>query len=441
MNDGREESAAGAKRVLIVDRDRMAALISRMLVENYSADVATDGLKAVQKLRTLLPSVIVADTDVPGSGLRLAELVGMSPKYRGIPIILTSARPSPDIVIKARNAGANSYLAKPFGPRDLQGRIDQALSPRALQETSEESTPQNPEADAAQQPETQDGAPTDIIGRVRQIEGLPPFPATHAEIMKLAQSENATSTDIADKIQFDPDLLAMVFKLVNSSYYGFRKQIDSLKLAVTLLGLEELANLVMTAQVFQKLGNYESETGLDIQALWKHLVGTAFVARAIAKKLKTEEESAFLSGMLHDLGKVVLDCFFSDYYAAVLEMVKAEDVAIAEAEMETLGISHSDVGGQLAVAWKFADKYQTAILHHHSPERATRFGRLVGLVHLANALCRQQGYGSGGDNHTPDIDEAVLERFALGSKGLQILTEAAQKDLEDADSFLSALAN
>jgi len=441
MDDELQESAEGAKRVLIVDRDRMAALISKMLIENYAADVATDGLKAVKKLRTLLPSLILADVDVPGNGLRLAELVGMNPKFRGIPVILTSAKPSPDIVIKARNAGASSYLAKPFGPRDLRGRIDQALSPRALQEISGESAPGDSDADAAQQPETEDGARTDIIGRVRQIEGLPPFPATHAEIMKLAQSEDATSADIADKIQLDPDLLAMVFKLVNSSYYGFRKQIDSLKLAVTLLGLEEVANLVMTAQVFQKLGNYESKTGLDIQALWKHLVGAAFVARAIAKKLKTEEESAFLSGMLHDLGKVVLDCFFSDYYAAVLDMVKAEDIAIVSAEQETLGISHTDVGGQLAVEWKFADKYQNAILHHHKPERATRFGRLVGLVHLADALCRQLGYGSGGDDLTPDIDEAVLERFALGDKGLQILTEAAQQDLEDADSFLSALAS
>ncbi len=102
-------------------------------------------------------------------------------------------------------------------------------------------------------------------------------------------------------------MLATIFKLVNSSSYAFRKKIDSLKLAVTLLGLEEIANLVMAAQVFEKQGDYEDGSGLDANEFWRHSVGVAFAARAIFKKLQAEAESAFLAGMLHDVGKIALD--------------------------------------------------------------------------------------------------------------------------------------
>ncbi len=125
----------------------------------------------------------------------------------------------------------------------------------------------------------------DIRSRMAGIEGLPSFPATHTEITKLARSGEASREEITDKIQLDPILLATVFRLANSAHFEFRKTIDSLLLAVTLLGLEEIANLVMSVQAFEKLGNHEGGAGLELEAFWKHSVGTAFVARAIARRL------------------------------------------------------------------------------------------------------------------------------------------------------------
>ena len=439
------------KQVLIVDRDRVADLISKMLVGKYSTEVAADGLRAVNMLRELLPDVMVVDVDIPGNGIKLTELVGISPKYSSVPIILMSANPTLDMVARAQNAGASAYMSKPFGPSELQDRVGSVLSLPSASPSSEASVRTEIASQASQnsseleektdQEEASDETSATIRKRVQKIEGLPSFPATHAEILKLAESEESSSGDIADKMRLDPSLLATVFKLVNSSHYGFSKAVDSLKLAVTLLGLEEIANLVMAAQVFEKMGNYEDGAGLDLLAFWKHSVGTAFVARAIAKKLHTETESAFLAGMLHDLGKVVLDRYFADYYASVFGLIKSEGILIVRAEQEILGLSHTDIGGQLATEWKFADNYLNSILYHHHPQNARRYHRLVCLVHLADVLCRQLGYGSGGDDLVPEIDESVLEHFSLGEKGMKILTEVAQADLDHADSFLSALGS
>lgn len=143
--------------------------------------------------------------------------------------------------------------------------------------------------------------------RVQAIDGLPAFPSNHSEILKLAKSEHATSDEIATKVQLDPGLLAHVFKLVNFSAYGISKPVHSLNLAISLIGVEELSDLVTTVQVFEQLGEEEDTKGPDLKAFWEHTVETAFAARAIAKKLQIEVESAFLAGILHDLGKIVLD--------------------------------------------------------------------------------------------------------------------------------------
>ncbi len=420
------------KNVLIVDKASMAGLISKMLSEAQN-HIVEDGVVAVDHLIDTHPDVIVADVNVQGSGIRLAELVGISPKLNHIPVILTSADPTAETIVKARNAGASSYLAKPFRPSELRSRIVAVASDPEIEQAEEEPEISNPW--------NTDDRDNVFESRVRAIDGLPAFPTTHAEILKLAKSENATSDEIAEKVQLDIGLLARVFKLVNSSSFGFSKRVSSLNLAVTLLGLEEIANLVMTVQVFERLGGESEDGRLDLKAFWRHTVGTGFAAKAIARKLQVELESAFLAGILHDLGKVVLDRYFSDYYSAVLRHVRREGGTLLEAEENYLGLTHADIGAQLATQWQFSPQYLNAIHHHHRPAEATRYQRLVCLVHMADALCRELDFGSGGDSETVDIDDHVLDRFSLRDRGVYHLREAVKEELNNADSFLAALSS
>jgi len=418
------------KSILIVDQERFSTLIAKMLSGKFATTTATNGIEAIKWLRNSRPDLLIIEESIPGDGIRFCELMGMSPSFANLPIILLSVSPSSDGILRARAAGVNTYLAKPFRPSELQNRIDAIFAT-------------TPSQAASQKPnETPDEDRAEIIKeRLKQIEGLPPFPATHAQILELANSDISSSDEIAGQLQMDPSLLATIFKLVNSTAYGFQKKVDSLKLAVTLLGLEEIANLVMTAQVFKNLGDYNGGSGFDRAGFWKHSVGTAFITKTIAKKLQTEVESAFLAGMLHDLGKVILDRCFTDYYKAVIDLCQEEQLWIGDAEHQLLSLTHAEVGGQLATEWHFAEKYLYSILYHHDPEATGRYQRLTSLVHLADHLCRKFGYGSGGDDTVPELHPAVLDRFALGERGLAILAELAEKELENASSFLSALSS
>ena len=422
------------KRVLIVHQDRFSSLTSKMLSGRSQPETAPEGPSAVNLLRDNPPDVLVVEEGVGG-----IRLVGMSPKYVHIPVILPPSHPSPESIIRSRNAGVSTFLAKPFRPSDLHSRIQVALEEAASLDT-ESVEGSDEDADGAEE-RAEQGQSFKDKDRVKSIDGLPSFPATHAEIMKLARSDDSSSDDLAEKIQLDPSFLAQVLKLVNSSYYGFRKPTNSLKLAVTLLGTEEIGNLVMAAQVFEKFGNYEGGGGLDLAEFWRHSVGTAFIARAVGKKLQTEIEAAFLGGLLHDLGKVVLDRYFADYYRAVFEAVASNNQTILSAEMDLLGVGHEEIGGQLASAWKFSENYTACIEHHHNPTATRRYTRLVYVIHIADCLCRQLEYGSGGDSVVPEISSEILDHFSMGDRGMQILTDAAKADIDDADSFLSALSN
>jgi HD-like signal output (HDOD) protein len=120
--------------------------------------------------------------------------------------------------------------------------------------------------------------------------------------------------------------------------------------------------------------------------------------------------------------------------------VESEEVSIEQAEREILGITHADVGGQLATEWKFSNNFMNTILHHHHPRMAKRGKRLVSVIHMADHFCRKLEFGSGGDSLVPEIDQSVLDQHSLGDRGLQILEEAILEDLDDANSFLAGLA-
>jgi DNA-binding response OmpR family regulator len=215
------------KNVLIVDGEKLSGLIAKMLAGDFSTDVAHNGVNAVQKLRESLPHAIVVEVDIPGNGIKLTALLGLNPKYSIVPIIITAANPSPDMIIRSRNAGADSFLAKPFKPSDLKDRLvslsaakrgpsagGNGGAPSAEGSEGSEGVVEEPQGGAE---EDADGLSVDLTNRVKSIEGLPSFPATHAEILKLAHSEDSTSDEVAEKLQLDSGLLATVFKLVNSS--------------------------------------------------------------------------------------------------------------------------------------------------------------------------------------------------------------------------------
>lgn len=225
---------------------------------------------------------------------------------------------------------------------------------------------------------------------------LPAIPAIASKVMTIANDSNASAEDLRKIIEQDPTLAARVLKVANSSLYGFGRQIETLRHAVTLLGFRTVECLVMAASLRDTFKHF----GLAEKLMWEHATYTGVVAGKLATygKIRVERESAFTAGLLHDLGKIALSNVFRDRYQKVVARTYNEAIAAIEAEREEFGFDHAVLGALVAEKWNLPATLVNAIrFHHHDPadypKDAPASHRLIALTAVATRACTRLGLG------------------------------------------------
>ena len=421
-------SSTVLKRAVVVDRPQFAHLISRMLAGRFDVLCVESGPQALAKLRGKRPALIVAELGPSGEGFRLAELLGMNVRAPHIPFILTCIKPPSDLVDRAKKAGIDAVLAKPFPPSALVERIGAAL--KALPSWS-----------------VGDDEKRDLVvairKRARGIDGLPTMSDAHDKIVGLVEDPGTTPEDIVEELGEDEGFLPTVVSLVGASHRGAQGKVASFKQALALAGPEGIGNLVMYLQVYRTLGAYQQDSKYDRTAFWKHSVGTGFIARVIAEHLKVDPSPCFRAGLLHDVGKVVLDRFYPRYLSQALAAVQETGLASTQVESTMLGVGHDQVGGTVAAIWNFSDIIVEAIACHHAPAAARRYPKISSVINVANAACNHLGYGSSGEAKRYDVMDSELTKslvkLGVGPTALEGLVKLGKEQLEGANKFVSVL--
>ncbi len=430
VDHAREPGTLG--RVLVVDKPRFSELISRMLAGRLEVVCVEDALAALGVFHRNRPDLIVADLSVRGGGLRLAELLDMNVAGTHTPFILTCIKPQADLVDRVKQVGIDTLLVKPFPPRTLMERIEALLRTSRPAVDEDESRP----------------LMQTIRTKTRWIDGLPSLPSAQNLVRLLADSKG--DDDAVEKARLTPDAVEQLVALANKVREVFPHRVTSIKQAVSSGGEHEISNLLMAQEVYHELGSGQPASGFDASAsrfdagaFWKHSVGTGFIARSIGRKLRVEESSCFLSGLLHDVGKKVMNRFFPEFHTHALEVSRKRFIHSVIAESEALGVDHAHVGGYLAVNWQFADPVTEAIACHHDPSRAKDFQKMASVAHVANAICNHLGYGSSGEVVRVNADDPVLYRALLklgvGPNVFEQLIELGKERIKDADGFLEVL--
>ena len=251
---------------------------------------------------------------------------------------------------------------------------------------------------------------------IREIGDLPTLPSVVAKVNELVNSANTSAGDINAVISRDVSLSAKVLKLVNSSFYGFPRRITSITHAVVILGFNTVRNLVLSAFVF---GAFKSKTRkFDLQAFWTHSIATAVAANATAQHLslpQNQKEDAFMSGLLHDVGKVIMCAFMEEESERVLEAVRERDILFMEAERDALprSMEHSALGSTLLEQWNLPVKIVQLVQKHHQPPAEGEDARMCALIHFADILARSLCIGNGGDNKIPRLEPAAWEQLGM----------------------------
>jgi len=188
------------------------------------------------------------------------------------------------------------------------------------------------------------------------IINLPTLPTVVAKMVELIDDPKSSAPSLSRLVRTDQVLTARILRLANSAYYGFPNPISSINLAIVVLGFDTIKNLGLSVAVISRFTRASSEDELlDYTRFWEHSVGVAVASRMLARLhgFRAMEGEAFVAGLVHDIGKVILSQFQTARYSQAMRLVIQENISLAQAEEKVFEVAHAEVGGWLAERWNF----------------------------------------------------------------------------------------
>ena len=268
------------------------------------------------------------------------------------------------------------------------------------------------------------------------VKNVPSLPSVVLKLRKYLNDPEVSFDELARVIQHDPGLTANVLQLANSAYFGWSGTIKSVKDAITRLGTNRIFQMVLCMSVAPLVSKPIKGNDLDAGSLWQHSIATAVCAEQLALGLKLKDaEDAFTAGLLHDIGKVVLGTFVDVDDEPIKEIVQSDGLAFNEAEMMVLGVDHAEVASALLADWQLPDEVVETARWHHQPSRANpEHQQMVDLIHVADMLCLNVGWGQGADGLQYKLDERANQRLGVRAElaeEIMLKVMSGMDDLKD----------
>ena len=277
--------------------------------------------------------------------------------------------------------------------------------------------------------------------KILNADDLPTLPVIVGRILELVDNPKTTAGTLSDLINVDPVMATKVLKVSNSAFFGFPRKISTLNLAIVVLGFSSLKHLCLSVGVMS-MWPQENDTGFDMKAFWVHSISTGVAARLLARKINYEiPGEAFVVGLIHDIGKLLLNVLAEEEYEAVLKESQSGKKGMHEVEQEILGVDHSEVGGWLTEKWNLPPELVQSIAAHHSEDRI-KDNQLNFIVKVANSLSHHAKVGRSGNYKQYDFEEDVIELYAHSGKNLseegivEILMEF-EEEIVKSEAFFS----
>lgn len=273
---------------------------------------------------------------------------------------------------------------------------------------------------------------------LRKIEQIPTLPMVVTRIMQLIENPKTSAAEITKVISLDPALTVKILKLVNSAYYGFPKKITTITHAIMILGFEDVKNIALSVSVFDIFKQEETEGAVfDRIAFWQHAIAVGVCTKLLAKKMRYKNaEEAFIAGLLHDVGKIIIDQFFHEELVQIMQIVRTENTLFINAERKLFDMDHTEVGRVVARKWGLPQAIIDCIAYHHDPSIREDLDILVSMVHASDIFTRIQKIGSGGDDLVPQLKKEAWTKLKLQPAELKKIYEELHVEVEKAEAFL-----
>ena len=276
--------------------------------------------------------------------------------------------------------------------------------------------------------------PIEIAHFLQEMHRLPSLSAVVLELLSSLNHDEVNSELLVTKIGQDQALSARTLKLANSSFYGMTFRSTTIRDAVSILGSRTVRRLASSAALIVAFpGNLQS--GFDVRSLWHHAIATALCAGELARLTQSDQDIAYVAGLLHDVGRLALATQFPNAYDQAMAYRAEHSCSVTTAEMATLGINHSIAGAALIRHWNLALPLQQALASHHS-ELTQDADLLSVIVQSANAIAHALNLLGEPSVTQLNLPESVLQRLGLDGTAMDALQAKVMQQFIAASSAL-----
>jgi len=270
-------------------------------------------------------------------------------------------------------------------------------------------------------------------GIAKAIEALEPLPATAGRLASLLARNDWELAQVEEAIALDQALTPRLLALANSALMARGREIATVREAVVRLGAQHVVQVAMSVGLRKRFAVALPSYGLSHGQLWNHGVAAALAAQLLADRRRgAVPPEAFTASLMHDVGKLVLDRFLDDEQVASLQKTQECGATLRTAELQHLGIEHSEVGAAVLAHWKLPERLRVAVQHHHTP--AETDDPLASAVHVADVVGHRAVaavIGVLGNEADIQPDPVALDRLALNDDDLGDLVVAVGNELMD----------
>ncbi len=381
------------KNVMFVDDEpRVIDALRRMLRDQRDAwrmEFALSGEEALRRVEAEPFDVIVSDMRMPGmDGAQLLErVVERSPQT--VRIILSGQADRDNVL---RSVGpTHQFLAKPCDAEVLKSTVKRACNLRDR---------------------LADGGLVQLVSRIRT---LPSLPSMYTQLLAELQTNGGSLTRVGEIISQDVAMTAKILQLVNSSFFGLPRAVSTPIHATKLLGLETIKALVFSASVFSQF-DAPAETCAALNRAVEHSFQVGMCAKAISKQFSSDSklvDEAFMAGVLHDVGQLVLMTNLAAKYEEVKQSAELDQLPTWRMEKSAFGADHGTLGAYLMGLWGLPDTIVETVAFHHYPNESPgeQFSPLT-AVHIADAFCHAEATA----DEVPELDGPYLERVGVADR-------------------------
>jgi HD-like signal output (HDOD) protein len=372
------------KRILFVDDEpKILEGLQRMLRpcrKEWEMAFAVSGKEALRILSAGAYDVIVTDMRMPEmDGAQLLQLV--REQYPGMIRIVLSGQFESEAAMRVVHA-AHQFLTKPCDARKLQAVVERSCHSEEM---------------------VFDAATRAVIAAVGE---LPPLPRTYAALLDALNDSQSSLDQVGAIVEGDVAVAAKVLQLVNSSFFGFAREIATIPMAVAYLGFDVLKQLVMTVELFRTFTSERRVSGFSVEQIQRHSRSVA----GMAGRLPVPKEYAAatpVAALLHDVGKLILAVRLPQPFEEALAASLSQNRPLYSVEEEMHGTSHAEIGAFLLALWGLPVSIVEAVSRHHHPVRAAGGGsmNIDSAVHIADLLVHEAESGRESESMETELEK------------------------------------